>query len=157
RLHLKNRQIAEGLGVPVEVGVATEEGYPHKGHIDFRENRADPGSGTVHLRGRVPNPINPETKSRPLYPGLYARVRVPTGQPLPQPVIPEDALMTGQEGRYVYVVGADNKVAKRAVALGVQVYRSPPPIENKPPEWFLANPAPAAKPSPVRSVVAIEK
>jgi multidrug efflux system membrane fusion protein len=145
------------LTVPVEVGVATEEGYPHKGFIDFRENRVDIGSGTIHIRGRIPNPIDPASRTRPLYPGLYARVRMPSGEPQLRPVIPEDAIMTGQEGRYVYVVGPDKQVAKRAVALGIQVYRSPPPIENKPPAWLLTSPGDAAKPTPVKSVMAIEK
>jgi RND family efflux transporter MFP subunit len=149
--------------VPVEVGVTGEEGYPHKGHIDFRENRVDPGSGTVRIRGRIPNPILPETKSRALYPGLYARVRIPAGPPTPGPVIPEVAIMTGQEGRYIFVVGADNKVIKRQVTLGPQVYRVKGEEKAL---WTMTNPKPAQpmgnlppRPGtmPVKSVVSIEK
>lgn len=151
--------------IPLEVGAATEEGYPHKGRIDFRENRVDTGTGTVRIRGRIPNPIQPNG-TRLLYPGLYAKVRVPAGTAQRTPVIPEEALMTGQEGRYVYVVGPDNKVMKRTVAMGPQVYRAAPAIENKPAAWILNNPTPAAPtgalpPRPdtigVRSVVAIDK
>jgi RND family efflux transporter MFP subunit len=160
--------------IDVEVGVATEEGYPHRGKIDFRENRVDTGTGTVRIRGRVPNPAVSPSHARLLYPGLYARVRVPSGLPQPRPAIPEDALMTGQEGKYVFVVGADNKVAKRVVTVGPPVYRAPPAVENKPAEWVLNNPTPPppadpakappgppAPPAParvpVKSVVAIEK
>ena len=69
---------------PVEVGVAIETGYPHRGVIDFRENRVDTGTGTVRIRGRMPNPQMPPNNARLLYPGLYARVRVPSGNPEPR-------------------------------------------------------------------------
>lgn len=142
---------------PVEVGVATEEGYPHAGRLDFRENRVDTGTGTVRLRGRVPNPVMPPGNARVLYPGLFARVRVPRGGPQPRLVIPEDALMTGQEGRFVYVVGPDNLVAKRTVTVGPQVWRPGPPGAAPPPGWTLADPAKAGEPGvSARSIVAVE-
>lgn len=157
----------------VEVGVATEEGYPHVGKLDFRENRAEPGTGTVRMRGRMPNPVG-NSGRRPLYPGLYARVRIPAGSPGLKPVIPEEALMTGQEGRYVYVVTPDKKVTKRSVTVGTLIYRLPPPGDKHPPAWWLINPHPtppagaeqgagsppkpaAPAKTPVGSVVAIEK
>ena len=65
----------------VEIGVETEEGFPHPGVIDFRENRVDTGTGTVRIRGRIPNPILSPGNARLLYPGLYSRVRVPSGEP----------------------------------------------------------------------------
>jgi multidrug efflux system membrane fusion protein len=151
--------------IPLEIGSGSEEGYPHKGRIDFRENRVDVNSGTVRIRGRIPNPIDPATGTRALYPGLYARIRVPSGGK-PSPVIPEEALMTGQEGRYVYVVGPDNKVLKRTIELGPQVYKAAPAIENKPAEWVLHNPKPPVQTGalpprpavmPVKSVVAISQ
>jgi RND family efflux transporter MFP subunit len=146
--------------VPVMVGVTSEEGYPHKGTIDFRENRVDPGTGTIRIRGKVPNPKVAPNNVRLLYPGLYAKVRVPSGTPSDRPVIPEEALMTGQEGRYVYVVGKDNVVTKRTVTVGTQVYRAPPPggTDAPPPAWTLKSPTAGAPPGPVlRSVVSIEK
>jgi RND family efflux transporter MFP subunit len=146
---LRNKRLPDPSSgqIDLEVGVATEEGYPHKGKIDFRENRVDPGTGTVRLRGRIPNPPGP-AGPRLLYPGLYAKVRVPSELPHPRPVIPEEALMTGQEGRYVFVVGADKKVAKRIVVVGPQVYRAPPPEENQPSLWSLNNPKPPPPPPP---------
>lgn len=42
--------------LPVDIGVVSEEGYPHAGFIDFRDNRVETGTGTVRLRGRIPNP-----------------------------------------------------------------------------------------------------
>jgi RND family efflux transporter MFP subunit len=150
----------------VEVGVASEQGYPHVGKIDFRENRVDIGTGTVRVRGRIPNPRVPPANVRILYPGLYARVRIPSGTPRPLAAIPEDALMTGQEGRFVYVLGADNVVEKRSVTVGPQVFKGEPPEGKQ--GWTLA-PAEGAEPpaaegdessvaveAPVPSVIAIE-
>lgn len=175
--------------IQIEIGIETEQGFPHTGRIDFRENRVNTSTGTVRLRGRVPNPrIPPErvrkaepglsaltgpaaplgTYTRLLYPGLYARVRVPEGFPQERLVIPEDALMTGQEGQYVYVVAPDDTVQKRSVVVGPIVWREPPVGPGpRPPGWAILNPSPATPPEqakgpprpsrlPVRSVVAIE-
>ncbi len=139
--------------LPVEVGVTTEEGYPHEGKIDFRENRVDVGTGTVRLRGRIPNPRIGMGKTHLLYPGLYARVRVPAGSARPLPAIPEDALMTGQEGRFVYVLGEGDIVQKRTVQVGPHAWKAAPPGPGQPAGWTLVgkDPAPAttgATPSP---------
>jgi multidrug efflux system membrane fusion protein len=157
-----------GAEAVVEIGVATEDGYPHRGVIDFRENRVDPGTGTVRLRGRIPNPPDAKSNARLLYPGLYSRVRVLSREPQPRLTIPEDSIMTGQEGRYVFVVGAENKVEKRTVKVGRQVWRAAPPDDTTPPPaWVLVNPSPKPPPPdakgppppsrvPLRSIVAIE-
>ncbi len=99
-------------GIPIEIGVATEDNYPHPGSINFRENRVDTGSGTIRIRGTLNN------DDRVLYPGLYAHVRITSGSPEPRLLIPEAALMTGQEGQFVYVVMPDNKTEKRTVIAG---------------------------------------
>jgi RND family efflux transporter MFP subunit len=143
--------------IEVEVGVTNEFGFPHKGKIDFRENKVDTATGTVRVRGRIPNPPGP-TGARPLYPGLYARVRVPNGQPRPLLSIPEDCIMTGQEGRYVYVVKVDNTVERRLVTLGPQVFKAPPAAPGEsPPGWVMVNPNPApangGPPTPTRRPV----
>jgi RND family efflux transporter MFP subunit len=140
--------------VSVEVAVATEEGFPHVGKINFRDNRVEPGTGTFKIRGRLPNPRVSATQ-RLLYPGLYAKVRIPTGSPQPRPVIPEDALMTGQEGRFVYVVKGDDTVEKRTVTVGPQVWAPPPPGSPPEPGWSLVNPAEPTHHIPPQSMVAI--
>jgi RND family efflux transporter MFP subunit len=156
--------LKEGKGVaPVEIGVEREEGYPHKGTIDFRENRAESGTGTVRIRGTVDNPPDGPNNTRRLYPGMYAHVRVPRGEAKPQLTIPEEALMSGQEGRFVYVLNEQNVVAKRTVTVGTQVWSLPPPEEKNAPQWELNNPNPPPEGEPgkakltVRSVVAIDK
>ena len=147
----------------VLIGVAGEDGYPHEGTIDFRENRAESGTGTVRIRGRLENPPDGPRKTRRLLPGMYARVRVPRGTPQPQLTIPEEALMAGQEGRFVYVLNDQNVVAKRTVTVGTQVWTLPPPDEATSSKWELFNPNPPADSDPakarfnLRSVVAIDK
>lgn len=147
--------------IPVEVGVGAEEGFPHRGTLDFQENRVESGSGTVRIRGILPNPIVPPRNVRLLYPGLYCRVRVPAGSPQKRLAIPEDTLMTGQEGRFVFVIGADNVVQKRTVTVGQQVWRMNTMNKDSTMSWTLTNPSPAADSkvpttAPVRTVVAIE-
>lgn len=154
----------------VLVGVETENGFPHAGAIDFIENRVDSGTATVRLRGVLPN-LKGENGQRVLYPGLFARVRLPVGSEVDRPVIPEEALMTGQEGRFVYVVkkAPDPKdpskqidvVKKQSVKVGATVWRMPPPDDKTTPRWQLAGGQPGKDGTPpvpavVRSVVAIE-
>lgn len=149
--------------IPVEVGLPGEEGYPHIGYIDFRENRIETSTGTIRIRGRIDNP--PVNGIRLLFPGMYARIRVPKGDPLPQLTLPEDCLMTGQEGRFVYVLGSNNKVEKRLVTVGATVWRAPPPTTGvSVPSWVAVNPQPQPPPEgqppkptrrPIKSVVAI--
>jgi membrane fusion protein, multidrug efflux system len=97
---------------PVAVGLTDEQGYPHRGVIDFRDNRVDPGTGTILIRGVFDN------RDRMLTPGLFVRARVPFGRPQPRILIPEVALMADQRGRFVWVVKPDNTVEYRTVSVG---------------------------------------
>ncbi len=148
----------------VDIGIVNEEGYPHAGFIDFRDNRIETGTGTVRLRGRIPNPTVGSQKSRLLYPGLYSRVRIPKGDPQEMLLIPEDSLMTGQEGQYVYVLGPENVVQKRTVKVGPQVWRMPATDDAKPKEgvWGFAAPkdsqaAEKGQAPAIRSMISVEK
>jgi RND family efflux transporter MFP subunit len=96
----------------VNVGLSDEEGYPHKGTLDFVSNKVDPGTGTVQLRAVL------ENKQGLLYPGVYVRVRVP-GDPIPGAVLVYDvAIGTDLAGKYLLIVGKDNVVEKRPVEMG---------------------------------------
>jgi RND family efflux transporter MFP subunit len=160
---MRYQQYRRGKGgpeAPVEVGVTVDQGFPHRGVIDFQENRVDIGTGTVRLRGRIPNAATGPNGTRVLYPGLYARVRVPAGDPERRPVIPEEALMTGQEGRFVYVLGPGDAVEKRVVTVGTRIWQVPSGSAAEP-GWALVNANPAAEGGPIRvsarSIVAIDK
>jgi RND family efflux transporter MFP subunit len=84
--------------VDVEIGLADEDGFPHKGKLNFMDNRVDPNSVSVWVRGVLPNP------DRLLTPGLFVRVRLPVGNPYKALLIPERALTTDQGQKFVYVI-----------------------------------------------------
>jgi RND family efflux transporter MFP subunit len=84
--------------VPVLLGLANEEGFPHRGTIDFADNSMDPDTGTWRLRGRFAN------ADRMLLRGLYVRIRLPIGDPYQALLIAEQALGTDQGQKFVYVV-----------------------------------------------------
>jgi RND family efflux transporter MFP subunit len=110
----------EGKNVsPVRVlmGLAIDEGYPHQGTIDFIENRVDPRTGTVRVRGTFDNP-RPDRGDRVLDAGLFARVRVPIGKPKSALLVAERAIGTDQGQKFLYVVDEKNEVAFRPVRLG---------------------------------------
>lgn len=96
----------------VELALADEEDFPHKGKVDFVDNNLDATTGTLRVRAVLPNP------TRKLYPGLFARVRVPWTVRENAVLIEEEAVGTGLEGKYVLTLDADNKVKRNPVELG---------------------------------------
>lgn len=98
--------------VPVEVGLQTEEGYPHKGLLDYASPTVDSTTGTLAARAMLKN------ANRVLLPGMFVRVRVPTGELDNALLVPETALGTDQGGRYLLLVNKDNVVEQRSVTVG---------------------------------------
>jgi len=98
--------------VPVQMGLVDEDGYPHDGKINFHDNRMDSSSGTLRVRAVFAN------AERLLSPGLFARVRIRIGDPKPAVLVPEKALGADQGQKFLFVVGADNKVERRKVKVG---------------------------------------
>jgi len=97
---------------PVEVGLQTESGYPHKGVLDYVSPTVDPSTGTLTVRGLLQN------SDHALLPGMFVRVRVPTSKQENALLVPDVALGTDQSGRYLLVVGKDNVVEQRKVEIG---------------------------------------
>jgi membrane fusion protein, multidrug efflux system len=99
--------------VPVEIGLMIEQGYPHKGKLDYVAPEVDPSTGTLLVRGIF------ENKDHRLLPGLFARVRVPLiGQKGEALLVPDQVLGTNQAGRYVLVVNQANEVEQRKIEVG---------------------------------------
>jgi RND family efflux transporter MFP subunit len=98
--------------VPIEVGLQTESGYPHKGKLDYAAPTINQSTGTLAVRGVLANP------ERVLLPGYYVRVRVPYDQQQNALLVPDVALGSDQAGRYVLVVNNDNVVEQRKVRTG---------------------------------------
>jgi RND family efflux transporter MFP subunit len=103
---------ARDIELPVSLGLANEDGYPHRGTINFVDNQVNPKTGTLRVRGVFPN------KDEALAPGYFARVRVPIGFPHQALLVSDRALDTDQGQKIVYVVDKDNKVVSRLVRLG---------------------------------------
>jgi RND family efflux transporter MFP subunit len=98
--------------LPLEVGLQTENGYPHKGKLDYAAPTINQSTGTLAVRGVVPNP------DRVLLPGYYVRIRVPFDQQQNALLVPDVALGSDQAGRYLLVVNGDNVVEQRKVRTG---------------------------------------
>ena len=98
--------------MPVYMGLADEEGYPHEGILEFAESAVDTGTGTMELRGIFVNDGRPPA----LLPGLFARIRVPVDQRADMLLVTERAVAQDQGGSYLLVVDNENKVGRRSVA-----------------------------------------
>ncbi|MGE5243939.1 MAG: efflux RND transporter periplasmic adaptor subunit [Betaproteobacteria bacterium] len=110
---IKEHMTAETLSV-----VATPQdadARPATGRLTFVDNAVDPATDTIKLKATFDNP------DRRLWPGQFARVslRVMT---LPHAVVvPTEAVQTGQDGQYVFVVKQDATVEQRPVSVGQRV------------------------------------
>jgi multidrug efflux system membrane fusion protein len=100
--------------IACELQLVSEEGFPHKGHVDFVDNQVNPKTGTIRLRGVFAN------EDRVLVAGLFANVRVPAGLPVESLLVPEVAIGSDQGRKFVYLVNQDNIVETRSVKTGRQ-------------------------------------
>lgn len=97
--------------VPVEVGLQTETGYPHKGTLYYAAPTITANTGMLFVRAELDN------SKRQLLPGYFARVRVPLFEEPNRLLVPDRAIGADQSGRYVLVVGKDNEVEQRNVQI----------------------------------------
>lgn len=97
--------------LPVEVALQTDQGFPHKGNLDYVSPNINQSTGTLAVRGVLPNP------NRVLLPGSFVRIRVPFDEK-PALLVPDAALGSDQAGRYVLVVNGENVVEQRKVRAG---------------------------------------
>jgi RND family efflux transporter MFP subunit len=122
------------LKIPVAVALEGDEGYPHHGVLDFADNRVNPSTGTIQVRGVLPNP------KRILDAGMRARVRIPVGEPHKALLVTERAVGNEQGRKFLYVVNDEKVVERRDVKLGrladgLQVIQE----GLKPDEWVIVN------------------
>lgn len=97
---------------PVRIGLSSDEGYPYEGTVDFTDNQVDSTTGTIRARAVLPNP------DRVFTPGLFARVQLEGSGEFKAMLIDEKAILTDQDRKYVYVLGADNKAQRKDIVLG---------------------------------------
>ncbi|SEA35531.1 efflux RND transporter periplasmic adaptor subunit [Microbulbifer marinus] len=98
----------------VRIGLAGEQGYPHRGELDFIDNRLDSRTGTMQFRAVVANPDGI------FQPGQFARVEMPTEELGQAVLVNSKAVLTDQDRRFVYLVNENNVTERREVQTGPQ-------------------------------------
>ena len=106
------RPSENGAGVPVQVGLVGEEGFPHTGLVDFLDNQVDRATGTIRARALLDN------AGREFTPGLFARVRVLGSGRFEAMLVDDKAVLTDQDRKYVYVVDGKGQAQRKDVQLG---------------------------------------
>jgi RND family efflux transporter MFP subunit len=118
-LRIKAAMLERGMtprdikNVPVDVGLMTEEGYPHAGKLDYVAPTLDASTGTLSARGILENP------KRQFLPGMFLRIRIPLGlEKANALLVPDEALGSDQSGTYLLVVDKDGVVQQKTVQTG---------------------------------------
>ncbi len=99
--------------IPAWVELGNETDFPHKGYVDFVDNRLDPGTGTVRARLVLKN-WNPNF----ITPGLFARVRVAGATPYRAALVADKVISSQQGLKFAFVVKPDNTVERRTLETG---------------------------------------
>jgi RND family efflux transporter MFP subunit len=105
----------DGGKIPVELQLADETEFPHKGYIESFDNRVDPNTGSILLRAVFNN-----DEDR-MVPGLFARIRIPLSEQHEALLVDERAIGTDQANKFVLTLTPTNTVQYQAVELGPEV------------------------------------
>lgn len=98
--------------LPVQVGLSGEDGFPHRGTVDFLDNQIDSNTGTIRMRAVLDN------KDGVFTPGLFARVRLLGSAQFDALLINDKAVLTDQDRKYVWIVDEKGKAQRHDVKLG---------------------------------------
>jgi RND family efflux transporter MFP subunit len=98
--------------MPFQFGLENDDGYPHAGVLDFVNNQVDRATGTVVVRGVVPNPKGL------FFAGSRVKVRIPVSKAKPTLLVPDTAVLSDQDKRYLLVVGDKNTVQRCDISPG---------------------------------------
>lgn len=116
RTYLKYRELARegerGDATPVYLGLSSEDGHPHLGHMNFIDNQVDPRTGTIRGRAVFDN------RDGRFTPGLYARLKLVGSATYDAVLIKDVAVGTDLGKKFVLVLGEDGKVNYRSIELG---------------------------------------
>jgi RND family efflux transporter MFP subunit len=97
---------------PFTFGLDTDQGFPNQGVLDFANNRVDRETGTIQVRGVVANP-----QGR-FVPGSRVRVRIPFGDPYQATLVPDTAIVTDQDKKYLFLLNEKSIVYRRDIKPG---------------------------------------
>jgi membrane fusion protein (multidrug efflux system) len=116
---LRERYATRGGFKAVVIRIRLPDGRPYDqvGQLNFVNNTIDQGTDTILLRGTIPNPqLNAAV--RELTDNEFVSVLLEGVQPVEVLAIPRAAVLSDQQGDYVFVLGADNKAEQRRIKLG---------------------------------------
>jgi membrane fusion protein (multidrug efflux system) len=124
-LDLRDRYATRGGFGAVVIRLRLPDGrlYDQTGQLNFVNNTIAQGTDTITLRGVIPNPLlhEPSTTNPTLHElvdNQFVTVLLEGVQPVEYLVVPRSAVLSDQQGDYVFTVGADNKVEQRRIQLG---------------------------------------
>ena len=101
--------------IPVELQLADEKDFPHRGYIESFDNRVDPNTGSILLRAVF------QSDDGRIVPGLFARIRVPVSERHAALLVDDRAVGTDQARKYVLTLTPTNTVAYQKVDLGPMI------------------------------------
>ncbi len=96
----------------VQAIIPNDEGPPEEGFITFIDNTVDSATGTIKIKGTFDN------RGKRLWPGQFVNVILTLTTEPGAMVVPSQAIQTGQQGQYVFVVKPDLTVEMRPVVIG---------------------------------------
>jgi membrane fusion protein (multidrug efflux system) len=105
-------ELFEANKAKIELQLPDGSAYPQAGTLDFSDASVDAATGSVTLRGVVPNP------DHHLLPGMYVNVHLTLGTLTHAWLVPQVAVQRDAQGSFVFVVGQDGKVAEKRVTTG---------------------------------------
>jgi multidrug efflux system membrane fusion protein len=108
----KKRVSARNQPIPTYLQLENETTFSHRGVVDFVDNKVDPSTGTLEARGVFPNP------GGYLTPGFFARIRVAGSGRYLALLIPDYAVGTDQNVKFVLIAGPNDVVERRTIKLG---------------------------------------
>lgn len=100
------------LQIKVKLGLDTDEGYPYEGTLDFADNQIDKSTGTIQARAVITEKVGMLT------PGSKVRVRIPTSAAHQVLLVPDTAILSDQDKKYVLLLDDKNIVQRRDVSTG---------------------------------------
>lgn len=113
QMHREGTRVSAIFGpIPAEMELGNEQGFPHKGTIDFVDNQVNPASGTIRARGLFANP------DKLMAPGFFARVRIPGAGEYEAVLIRDSAISSDQGRLFVLTVDAGNRTVYRPIKAG---------------------------------------
>jgi RND family efflux transporter MFP subunit len=104
-------QSSPGVWRPAELSIGNDQGFVYAGRVNYVAPELDAETGTLTVRTQY------ENENEALFPGLFARVRFPK-EAYEALLIPDEALLSDQQGRFAFVVGEDDIVQVKRVEIG---------------------------------------